>query len=86
VFIIPITLLWKVQMTTRKKLALGGIFSLTIFIMAASITRVLIVTQRNSSIDETWMNSWSVIEMSIGISNHIPTSSNPPHTSSVTDP
>ncbi len=86
VFIIPTTLLWKVQMTMRKKFALRGIFSLTIFIMAASITRVLVVTQKNSSIDQPWMYSWSAIEMSIGTPTPIPTSSNPPHTSSVTEP
>ena len=62
-------MLWNLQMSLRKKLALGGIFSLTMNIMIIAIVRVVEVsTQTNgaTNLDATWLYLWSIIETLIG--------------------
>ena len=66
VIVIPVSLLWNVQIKLRKKLALAGIFSLTVFIMIASIIRVVVTTSDNMQNDQTWLFSWAAIEMAVG--------------------
>ena len=50
----------------RKKLALGGIFSLSLFVMIASIVRVVGTTSGSQNDDQTWMWAWAGIEMGVG--------------------
>ena len=66
VIVIPFCLLWKVQIPLRRKLALSGIFSLSIFIMVASVSRVVIVTL-NGGLYQSWIIPGSAIEMATGI-------------------
>ena len=66
VLIIPAALLWKSQVHPKKKLALGGIFSLTLFVMIASIIRVVVTTDGSENDDLTWMSAWAGIEMGVG--------------------
>ena len=49
----------------QKKLALAGIFSLTLFIICVSIARVVIATS-GAQIDLTWVLLWGGIEASVG--------------------
>ena len=49
----------------QKKLALAGIFSLTLFIICVSIARVVIATS-GAQIDLTWVLFWGGIEASVG--------------------
>ena len=49
----------------QKKLALAGIFSLTLFIICVSIARVVIATS-GPQIDVTWVLLWGGIEASVG--------------------
>jgi hypothetical protein len=65
VITIPVLLLWKVRISLRRKLALTGIFSLTIIVMIFAIVRVAIVTTDNSNADISWLYMWSSIEMSV---------------------
>ena len=65
VMIIPASLLWRVSIQLKKKLALGGIFSLSVFIIVASITRVAVVSSTKAT-DQSWYYVGSAIEMAIG--------------------
>ena len=64
---IPALLLWKVKMPLRQKLALIGIFSLTVIVMAISIVRVAVVqTSDRRNADQTWLFVWANLEMGVG--------------------
>ena len=68
VMTIPAILLWNVRMPLGQKLALLGIFSLTIFVMIVSIVRVA-VTRTSATIqaDQTWLFLWAHVEMGVGM-------------------
>lgn len=68
VVVLPINLLWTVQIHLRKKIALGCIFSLSVFIMVASIVRMAVYNASGTN-DTSWLCSWSAIEMAIGSVN-----------------
>ncbi|KAF7502074.1 hypothetical protein GJ744_007427 [Endocarpon pusillum] len=51
IILVPTNILWAVRISLRKKLALAGIFSLTIFIIAAAIARAVAVTSYGLDID-----------------------------------
>lgn len=63
VILLSTNILWKVQLDWRKKLALLGICSLTIFVIAVAITRVIVVTTR---MDITLVLLWGAVELSVG--------------------
>ena len=65
VLLIPINLLWGVQMSSRVKLGLLGLFSLTTFIMIVSILRP-ILTFQGAIIDSSWLWVSTTIEQSVG--------------------
>ena len=65
VMIIPFSLLWRVSIPLKKVLALGGIFSLSIFIIVASISRVAVVSSTKAT-DQSWYYIGSAIEMATG--------------------
>lgn len=69
---IPIHLLWKVHISTRYKLALLGVFSLTLFIMAVSIARVILAIDSGPQVDDSWLYTWSAIEHAVGLLPPIP--------------
>lgn len=61
------SLLWKVKMPLRQKLALMGIFSLTLIVMTISIVRVAVTrTSDKRSADQTWIFVWANVEMGVG--------------------
>lgn len=68
---IPIHLLWKVQISLRRKLLLGGIFSLSLVIILFSILRITLVTKTRDSRrllpEQTWLFLWGYIEASIAV-------------------
>lgn len=67
-------ILWNVQVSWHRKLALYAIFGLTVFVMIVSIVRVTLVGPVNASIaknqDITWLYFWSNIEISVCESFH----------------
>ena len=67
VLIIPIKLLWKVQISNRYKLALIGLFSLTIFVMIVAVIRVVLATGSGGGLDSSWWYTWSPIEHGTGL-------------------
>ncbi len=68
VMLIPINLLRGVQIDLRQKLAVAGIFSLTLFIIAVAIMRVTLNSTNKSTLDLSLINLWAVLEMTVGAS------------------
>jgi hypothetical protein len=64
---IPVLLLWNVQISMRKKLALLGIFSLTLITIVFSIIRVAVVTTSHIQPNIPWVFLWGNIEVSISL-------------------
>ena len=61
-------MLWKVRISIRKKLALIGIFSLTVIVMVFAIVRVGVVSTKDRIADISWLYFWSNVEMVICVS------------------
>ncbi|KAF2688990.1 hypothetical protein K458DRAFT_331710 [Lentithecium fluviatile CBS 122367] len=59
---IPITMLWKVRISLKRKLALGVVFSVTVFTMVFAIARVGLLSTKSYRQDMTWLYFWSNIE------------------------
>lgn len=76
VMLIPITMLWGVQMKWGRKATLAGIFSLVIITMTFAIVRIAVVGSVKSIAvvgsvkrrvpDDPWLYMWSAIETSVG--------------------
>ena len=67
VMLIPITMLWGVQMQRSRKIALAGIFSLVIITMIFAIVRTAVVGSVETRLpDSSWLYMWSAIETSVG--------------------
>ncbi|MCJ1307638.1 hypothetical protein MMC25_001285 [Agyrium rufum] len=64
----PLNILWKVKISRKKKLALAGICSLTVFVIAFAIARIAISTQ-NESIAAAMprLVYWGSIEVTIAM-------------------
>ncbi|KAF2691969.1 hypothetical protein K458DRAFT_325744 [Lentithecium fluviatile CBS 122367] len=58
--------LWRVQLRLWTKLALGGIFSLTIFVVIVAIVRV-VGAPTNGKLDLSWLVCWHGIELSVAL-------------------
>lgn len=75
-------ILWNVRISLRQKLALAGIFSLTIITMTFAVVRIAVIStifraSDNTWVDGSWLYLWSSIESVIGMSlvppaDHIP--------------
>ena len=64
--VIPLNMLWRVQISIRQKLGLLGVFCLTIFIMIVSTVRVAVVDSKDEQADQTWLYTWSNVEQIVG--------------------
>ncbi|KAL9002678.1 MAG: hypothetical protein Q9188_004404 [Gyalolechia gomerana] len=64
---IPIGMLWKVQMSLRKKLALVGIFSLAVITTIFAIVRVTSISALTHQPETSWSYMWSSIEVCVAI-------------------
>ena len=53
-------------MSGRSKMALIGLFSLTLFIMIVSILRAALSIQGGENVDNTWIYTWGFIEQTVG--------------------
>lgn len=51
----------------RRKLALAGIFSLTVFVMIFAIVRVVVISSYSPQPDATWLITWNFVEQTIGM-------------------
>ena len=66
VMALPLRLLWGLQINSRQKLALGGIFSLGIIIIIFAIVRVVEISATFNHVNPLWLALWSMIEASVG--------------------
>lgn len=64
---IPILMMWNVRIAWGRKLALMGLFSLTIIAIIVSILRVTLVSSSKHQLDTTWLYMWSNIDMAVAI-------------------
>lgn len=59
-------MLWNVHVRLGKKLALMGLFSLTIIVMATAVTRVAVIPTEHTQADVSWLYLWYNIELFTG--------------------
>ncbi|MCJ1314667.1 hypothetical protein MMC25_008349 [Agyrium rufum] len=64
---IPINLLWNVRISIRQRLILIGVFSLTLFTMAVSLARVIVLLNESDQIDISFLFTWFVVEQAVSI-------------------
>lgn len=64
--LIPVTMLWKVQMRLSKKLALAGIFSLVMITITFATIRAIASITSTGIRDPSWRHLWTVIEAFVG--------------------
>ncbi|KAI9808507.1 MAG: hypothetical protein M1827_007212 [Pycnora praestabilis] len=62
---LPYLMLRKARISWTQKLALMGIFSLTVIVMIFAIVRVAIVTSTSAQGNISWLDMWSNIEMAV---------------------
>ncbi|CAL5867485.1 uncharacterized protein PFLUO_LOCUS1704 [Penicillium psychrofluorescens] len=71
ILLVPIPMVWKLQMKSTQKLLISGIFMLGGFVCVASLIRIYFMTFLESSLDVTWTMGnvfiWSSVEPCIGI-------------------
>ena len=67
VMVLPISMLWGVQMSFRRKAALIGIFSLAMITTVFAVIRITIVsTFTKQQPEPSWLYLWSSVEQCIG--------------------
>ena len=68
VMILPLGLIWKLQMPLSQKLSIGGLFCLAFVCIAVATIRVkeLGSTINSSQPSTTWLALWGIVESSIG--------------------
>lgn len=73
--ILPIGLIWKLQMPLAQKLSIGGLFALGFICIAVAIIRVKELGSNFSggTPSPSWLALWGIVESSIGIlpSHHL---------------
>ncbi|KAK1145216.1 hypothetical protein N8T08_004368 [Aspergillus melleus] len=71
ILLVPIPLIWKLQMRTTLKVMISSIFILGGFVCIASLVRIYFMTFLKSSVDITWIMGdvfiWSSVEPCVGI-------------------
>ncbi|KAF7955580.1 hypothetical protein EAE96_004506 [Botrytis aclada] len=64
---IPISMLWTVRLSRKRKLALAGIFSLVIITIIFSIIRQSVVSSYSHQFEESWLYTWSLVEQTVAV-------------------
>ena len=75
---LPISMLWGVQMSFRRKLALIGIFSLAIITTVFAVIRVTIISTITKQPEPSWLYLWTSVEQCIGKTFPLPQTCNKP--------
>ncbi|KAF2136435.1 uncharacterized protein K452DRAFT_279988 [Aplosporella prunicola CBS 121167] len=60
---IPISMLWKVRVSGRRKAGLAAVFCVTIITMVFAIVRVAVISSLTVQPDMSWLYMWSNIEI-----------------------
>ncbi|MCJ1413432.1 hypothetical protein MMC19_007537 [Ptychographa xylographoides] len=64
---LPLRLLWGLQINTRQKSALAGIFLLGIIIIVFAIVRVVETSATFDHVNPMWLALWSMVEASVAV-------------------
>lgn len=64
---IPTILLWRVKIALRKKLAIGSVLCLSIFLIIISIIKVVAVHTIGTQVDTTWGIFWVQAEAAVAV-------------------
>ena len=64
---IPILLLWDVKVSLRRKLALGGILCLSVFMVIIAVIRISAGKLPNGQVDICWIFMWHQIECCVAV-------------------
>ncbi|RDL38406.1 uncharacterized protein BP5553_02746 [Venustampulla echinocandica] len=64
---IPVAILWNTRIPMKHRLALAGLFGLTIVTMTFAIVRVAVVLSATEQADVSWLYMWSAIEPPIAV-------------------
>ena len=64
---IPSTLLWRVQIDLRRKIATGAVLGLSIVMIAIAIIRVALAPLPNNVTDTVWIFLWQFLEAATAI-------------------
>ena len=67
IIILPLPVLWKLQLHRKEKLALTGIFALGFFVTIIQVGRIFSVQNLKTVTDSQGLISWSIIEVSLGV-------------------
>lgn len=68
IFLLPIPVLLQLQINTRRKIALIGVFTLGIFTTVCSIMRMVQIITIAKTGNSTMLVLWGTIEMNVGVS------------------
>lgn len=64
---IPVFLLWRVRLSLRRKLALGGTLCLSIFMIVIVIIKVSTGTIADGQVDSPWVLYWLHVEAAVAV-------------------
>jgi hypothetical protein len=67
ILIVPMLLLWPLQLALRRKLVLMGMMSLSAFMIAIAIVRVTGAQLPNGVVDTSWLVFWSGMESAVSV-------------------
>lgn len=65
---IPIYLLWHIQITLRQKIVLGAFFCLSIMMILTAVIRVMGIHSSRDKDNHNWQIFWQVVEACIAVS------------------
>ncbi|CAG7966930.1 unnamed protein product [Penicillium salamii] len=67
IFILPMPVLWKLQLRQKEKVVLTGLFALGFFVTIIQIARIFQVKNLKVVTDSEKLIIWSIIEVSLGV-------------------
>ncbi|KAL7931949.1 hypothetical protein V8C35DRAFT_308954 [Trichoderma chlorosporum] len=71
IIVLPLNEIRRLQLPMMKKLLLGGLFSLGVFVIACTVIRMITVSPQTTASDQTYYqavsNSWTFVETNVGI-------------------
>ncbi|CAG8150323.1 unnamed protein product [Penicillium salamii] len=67
IFVLPMPVLWKLQLRQKEKIVLTGLFALGFFVTIIQIARIFQVKNLKVVTDSEKLIIWSVIEVSLGV-------------------
>ena len=64
---IPVALIWKAQLNLQRKLIIGSLLSLSVFMIVIAIVRTALASLPNGVVDTSWLFFWQGIEAACAV-------------------